>query len=138
MDSVIPFLKENAINIVAVVVLILFLYPKIRLITNKSVASISAEDAVELIKTQKDLVIIDVRTAAEFKTGHIQGAKNFPLGELLRRMKELEKFRGRPLLVHCASGNRSLRAVSILVKNKYGPIYHMNRGLVTWSYGLKR
>jgi len=138
MDSVLTFLKENGINFLAVAVLILFLYPRIRLITNKNVASISADDAAALIRTEKNLVILDVRTVEEFKSGHIQGAKNIPLGEIARRKKELEKYRGKPLLVYCASGRRSLRAVSILVKNKYGPIYNINRGLTSWNAGLKR
>jgi rhodanese-related sulfurtransferase len=134
----IAFLKENGINIVAVLVLILLIYPKIKLRMNKNVASITVDDAIELMKSTKDLVVIDVRTGEEYKSGHIQGAKNFPLGEIPRRLKELEKYRGKPLLVHCATGNRSSRAVAILLKHNYVPIYHMNRGLQGWSYGLKK
>ena len=137
MDSFIVLLKDNGLNIVAVLVLILLIYPKIKLRMNKNVASITADDAMTLMQTSRDLVIIDVRNPDEFKSGHIQGAKNFPLGDMPRRLKELEKYRGKPLLVHCASGSRSSRAVGILLKHNYGPIYHMNRGLQGWSYGLK-
>ena len=138
MDSMIAFLKENGINIVAVLVLILLIYPKIKLRMNKNVASITADDAVLLMKSTRDLVVIDVRTVEEYKFGHIQGARSFPIGEIPRRLNELEKYRGKPLLVHCATGSRSSRAVAILLKHNYGPIYHMNRGLQGWSYGLKK
>lgn len=138
MENILTFLKANGINILAVLVLILFLYPRLKLVFNKKIKNVSSDEALELIKSNKDLIILDVRTPDEFKSGHIQGAKNVPLGEIPRRMKELEKYRGKPLLVHCASGNRSIRAVGILLKNNYGPIYHMNRGLAGWNAGLKR
>ena len=52
-----------------------------------------------------------------------------PVSEIGLRITELEKFRNKPILVHCASGGRSPKAVNVLLKNKFGPIYHMNKKL---------
>ena len=42
------------------------------------------------------------------------------------------------MLVHCASGGRSPKAVNVLLKNNFGPIYHMNHGLSGFSGNLKK
>jgi len=73
----------------------------------------------------------------EFKSGHIQGAKSFPVGEIATRINDLKKYKDRPILVYCASGGRSPAAVRFLLKNDFNDIYHMKRGLVGWSYDLK-
>lgn len=91
-----------------------------------------------LIRDTKDLVILDVRSRGEYLTGHINGSKLMPVSEIASRITELEKFRNKPILVHCASGGRSPKAVSVLLKNKFGPIYHMNHGLAGFNGNLKK
>lgn len=56
--------------------------------------------------------IIDVRTPAEYKSGHIKGSVNVPLQELAGKLQELNK--NKPIIVCCASGMRSASATSIL------------------------
>ena len=115
---------NNLFNILAIVVIAYMFYPKIMIKFNKNVKNVSGQDAASLIRDTKDLVILDVRTMNEYKSGHINGANLMPVGEIASRIKELEKFRGKPILVHCASGGRSPKAVNLLLKNKFGPIYH--------------
>jgi rhodanese-related sulfurtransferase len=129
---------ENIFNALSVVLLVLILYPKLSIKFNKNVKNVSGSQAVDLIRDNKDLVVIDVRTKNEFKSGHINGAKLMPVSEMKSRISELEKFRGKPILVHCASGGRSPKAVKVLLKNKFGPIYHMNRGLASFSGRLAK
>ena len=59
-------------------------------------------------------VIIDVRTAFEFKSGHLQGSKNIPLDTLLSKIDELKKLNKKVITV-CRSGSRSATAKNILV-----------------------
>jgi len=129
---------ENIFNALSVVLLVLILYPKLSLKFNKNVTNVSGSQALDLIRDNRDLVIIDVRTKSEYKSGHINGAKLIPINEIGARIAELEKFRGKPILVHCASGGRSPKAVKVLLKNKFGPIYHMNRGLASFSGRLAK
>lgn len=109
-----------------------------RLIFSKNVKNVTAEEAYELMKSNKELVIIDVRTKQEYKGGHIPGAKSIPLNEISSRISEIEKFKDKPILVHCASGGRSPAAVKTLLKHGINNVYHMKHGLMTWSYGLKK
>lgn len=57
-------------------------------------------------------VLLDVRTPEEFRDGHLDGALNVPVSELEAHLDELPA--GRPLVVYCASGRRSARAVGLL------------------------
>lgn len=50
-------------------------------------------------------IIVDVRSKAEFNSGHVRGAKNIPLGELSAKINQLKK--GKTIITCCASGARS-------------------------------
>lgn len=56
--------------------------------------------------------IVDVRTAAEFTGGHVQGSMNIPLQEVPQRVEELRRMEN--LILCCASGNRSGQAARFL------------------------
>lgn len=123
--------------ILAAIILFYFLYKKFAFAFNKHVKNISAEKAYELIKENKDILILDVRTPAEFKSGHIKGAKSVPVANLNSNIAQLENYKDKPVIVHCASGGRSPSAVRVLLKNNFNQIYHMNHGIIGWRYGLK-
>ena len=129
---------NNLLTIIVVLLLGYMLYPKIMIKFNKNVKNVSGDEAASLIRDTKDLVVLDVRNKGEYQSGHINGSKLMPVGEIASRISELEKFRGKPILVHCASGGRSPKAVNVLLKNKFGPIYHMNHGLSGFNGNLKK
>lgn len=58
-------------------------------------------------------VILDVRTPAEFKSGHLKGARNIPLDSIRQKTAELKKL-NKPVITVCRSGSRSGLAKSIL------------------------
>jgi rhodanese-related sulfurtransferase len=60
-------------------------------------------------------MIIDVRTPAEFKAGHLPGSINIPLQEFQKRWKEIPMSED-PVVLCCASGNRSKIATQFLRK----------------------
>jgi rhodanese-related sulfurtransferase len=95
------------------------------------VANISATEAVLLLNRAKPLVL-DVRDAAEFATGHIQGAKNMPVAEIANRLKEIEKFKDKPVLVHCQKGMRGKAACAILKAQQFSTLQHLEGGLDAW------
>lgn len=72
-------------------------------------------DFKELIKN--GAIVIDVRTSAEFKSGHIKGAKNIPLNTITGKLKGVKQ--DQVIIAYCASGMRSASAVSILKANGY-------------------
>lgn len=58
-------------------------------------------------------IIVDVRTAGEYKSGHIPGSKNYPLDTIRSKVKDLKKL-NKPVITVCRSGARSGMAKSIL------------------------
>lgn len=66
----------------------------------------------EIIKTKKG-TIVDVRTPAEYRGGSVAGAVNIPLNEIPLRLDELKGLES-PLILCCATGNRSGQAANYL------------------------
>jgi rhodanese-related sulfurtransferase len=93
---------------------------------------VSAVEAVQLIN-RRDAVVLDVRTAAEYAGGHITGARNIPEAQLAERVKELERFKARPIVVSCASGARSVRAIAVLQKHGFTEVVNLRGGMGAWQ-----
>ena len=92
---------------------------------------ISTVDAVMLVNREK-AVLIDVSEPAEYAAGHAGGARNVPLDKLESSPSDLPKNKALPLVVLCASGARSARAVGILKKLGYDNARSLNGGLRAW------
>ncbi len=86
--------------------------------------------AVQMINKEKAQVI-DVCSAQEYAAGHISGAKNVPL-EQIASGKGLPNNKGIPLVVVCASGVRSGKAVAELQKMGYAKAQSLSGGLKAW------
>jgi rhodanese-related sulfurtransferase len=86
-----------------------------------------------MLINQKDAVVIDVREPGEFAQSHILNARNIPLGELAARMKELERFKERAVIVSCATGNRSGSAAALLRKNGFTNAVNLAGGVAAWQ-----
>jgi len=93
-------------------------------------AGVSPTEAVQLINREKAQVI-DVCSADEFKAGHLVGAKNIPLADLAGA-KGLPGNKTTPLVVVCASGARSSKAVSQLKGMGYDNAQSLRGGLAAW------
>ncbi|MCZ2127341.1 MAG: rhodanese-like domain-containing protein [Anaerolineales bacterium] len=94
-----------------------------------AIPSISADELNARLKSDKRVILLDVRQPQEFEQGHIAGAKLIPLGELSRRMNELPT--DREIVCVCASGNRSSSATKALVKAGYKAV-NMSGGMFAW------
>lgn len=89
-------------------------------------------EAIQLINSKR-AVILDVRLENEFKEGHIINAIHIPLGHIRDRIKELEKFKQRPIIVNCRTGNDSSKACSILRKQGFEMVHKLNGGIHAWQ-----
>lgn len=94
---------------------------------------LSVDGAEKLLAERKDITVLDVRTVEEYDMAHIPGAKNVSyLDEDFD--EKLKEFEGRPVLVHCAAGNRSVRAVMrMLAGGKFPEMYHLPAGFAGWQ-----
>lgn len=83
----------------------------------------------EILK--RDGCILDVREAAEYAFGHIEGAKSIPLGELKDRLDELDP--NEAIYVICRTGNRSDLAARILTEHGFKHVYNVLPGMTKWN-----
>lgn len=95
--------------------------------------NVTINEAEKIIKTDPKVVVIDVRTPEEFKTGHIAGAKNidFNGNDFEKQIEALDK--SKTYIVHCAAGGRSAQACKIIEQVKLPSVYHMNEGFKAWE-----
>ena len=91
--------------------------------------SISPKQAQTLILNDDNVSLLDVRTAEEYKSGHIRGAKLIPLNKLEANLDKLKADRDKKIVVYCRSGNRSVAASRILEKHGFVPL-NVKQGMV--------
>lgn len=95
------------------------------------VATISAQELKQLLTTNDKPILLDVRQPQEHKAKNIPGSVLIPLGELPSRMKELERYKNREIVVYCASGGRSSSACGILSQAGYS-VKNLSGGMMRW------
>ena len=78
-------------------------------------------------------LILDVRTSAEFNSGHVPNAVNIPHDELASRLVELDSEMDRPIVVYCKSGKRAGKAASVLLEGGYSEVFHLEGDMMAWS-----
>ena len=94
-----------------------------------------------LLINREDAHIVDVRETDEFAKGHLPDARHIPLSKLADRASEIEKFKGKPVIVCCASGMRSSRACGQLRKLGFENVHNLAGGLDAWvgaGYPIKK
>lgn len=80
-----------------------------------------------------EAVIVDVREQDEWDAGHIEGAIFIPLGQLEKRIAELDAYKGQTVILQCRSGRRSAAATGILTKAGFEKAHNMTGGILAWS-----
>lgn len=101
-----------------------------------------AADGVDVkqaqIMNQQGALLLDVREPEEYSAIHAPNAKLIPLGQINSRLKEIETYKDKPIVVMCRSGRRSAQAVSILREAGYTQVSNIIGGITAWeSNGLE-
>lgn len=102
----------------------------LKMIFGGSQTAMSAAEAKTFIDENKDVVVIDVRQASEYRSGHIPGAKLIPLSDLPQQMSSLPN--NKTILCVCRSGSRSGIAVRNLTSAGYKAI-NLQGGMMRWE-----
>lgn len=79
--------------------------------------------------------LVDVRSKQEFKSGHINGARNISVQMITREYQKLRK--DLPIYLYCASGKRSSRAAVYLRSKGFVEVFELKNGLKNWNGSLK-
>lgn len=113
--------------IVMAIMVAYFAYSKGWILTNFE--SITAERASQMIESDDNITILDVRTIEEYQKGHLRDAKLIPVSLLKENLDKLNSSKMRQIIVYCQSGNRSISASRILESNGFTP-FNVKGGIV--------
>ena len=94
--------------------------------------TITPQQAHTLLENDKNVFLLDVRTQDEFSKEYIEGAKLIPIQALSENLSQLQNVKSKKIIVYCHSGNRSVAASRILVKNGFTPL-NMKGGITQWK-----
>ena len=94
-------------------------------------SKIEPPEATRLMNHEKAL-LLDLRTAADFSSGHILNARNIPATELEGRQKELQKHKKSPIILCCNRDTDGIKAGRILKLAGYESIYSLKGGIEAW------
>ncbi|MBW2231345.1 MAG: rhodanese-like domain-containing protein [Deltaproteobacteria bacterium] len=98
---------------------------------SNEVPSISASLLHEQLESESAPVVIDVRTAGEYASGHIPGAVNIPFDQVAERIAEIDAPHG--VALYCMVGPRARKGESALLAVGYEKIFHLEGGLAAWQ-----
>ncbi|MCG8362905.1 MAG: rhodanese-like domain-containing protein [Pseudanabaenales cyanobacterium] len=93
---------------------------------------ISQADLAEQIEAKTAPIILDVRTAREYRAGHIPGAINIHYRELPERLEEVSALGGQEIVVYCERGIRANFAERTLQAAGFKSILHLDGDMVVW------
>lgn len=133
MQEFFTFLSDQWMLSVTFVVLFLMLLWSFIAPSVRGFAELKSIDIVKLINND-NTVVLDVRSENEFIEGHIVNAINIPTSYLAKRIDELEKHKGKALVVVCKSGARSKAACGMLRKAGFEDVVSLAGGILAWQH----
>lgn len=125
MPKTIVFISIAIIALIAIVLILTAKHP--------SYVKITPNQAYELMQSQNNCTVLDVRTPEEFSQGHIPGAILIPDYELAKRAEKELPDKNALILVYCRSGNRSRQAANTLLKLGYTNVKDFG-GIIDWPF----
>ncbi len=99
---------------------------------NADYIDMSAKEAFELSQ-QPDVLLLDVRTAAEHSRAKIKGSVLIPVQVMQQEFIKIKDHKNSKILIYCHSGNRSVTASKWLINNGFKNIYNLKDGIIDWA-----
>lgn len=96
-----------------------------------SSTDITPQDVKLMIDAGADFTLVDVREVHEYQICRIEKAQLIPLGELPKRLNELDK--NADIVMHCKMGGRSAKACDVLRANGFTKVRNMTGGILAWA-----
>ena len=104
----------------------------------KGYENIDGKQTEKLLNSDKDVLIIDVRSEYEYEKGHLLNAINLPYDDddFKSELNEIIDYKDKTVLVYCRSGNRSEKAAVKLVDNGFKNVKNVTDGVDEYDYKL--
>lgn len=131
MNEILDFLLQHW-QISALLIFVLVAYAGFEYMQSTNSEAISPEEAVLLINHQHG-VVIDVRTEAEFNTGHVLNAINIDQSELDAKFVKLNKYKHKPVILMCARGRRSADCLKRFKAHGFQEVFTVTGGINAWQ-----
>ena len=125
------FFLENWVLFLALVAVLVLLVFDPSAAGGSQARSVSPMELSRLVNHEQ-AVLIDTRSSEEFAAGHITKSRNIPLDDIESSAKKLEKFKKRPMVLICQSGNRAGKAAAKLRKLQFDKLFQLSGGLIEW------
>ncbi len=131
MQDIIIFINHHPLLTIAAAILFISLFI-VEFIRNKrSTFNLSPADATRLINYQ-NAVVIDVRPKEAYRKGHIVNAYSMTIDDIKNSPKKIEKFKNKPIILVCGTGQESPKIAAALLKQGYNT-YSLAGGMRAWS-----
>lgn len=128
----------NPIFVVALVAVAIVFFMAFKGIRQSNVfSSIDIKSFADKIKTEQGIIILDVRTPAEFAQGSIKGSINLDVNDLNFKDKISSFDKEKSYLIYCRSGMRSVKACNIMAENGFTKMFNLLGGYQAWSSNTK-
>ncbi|MEE2001932.1 rhodanese-like domain-containing protein [Alkalimonas sp. MEB108] len=86
-----------------------------------------------MLVNRQNATVVDIRPEADYKKGHITGAKHLPLNDIVQgQTKGLEKLKATPIIVVCQAGVSAQKAAAALAKQGCDPVTVLQGGMNSW------
>lgn len=105
------------------------------LITSAQVTAkdINQTQLQQVMQSEQQVILLDVRTVEEFEEAHIPKALNIPHKELAQRLAELSGAKNTQIVIYCRSGRRAEVAKQVLVKAGFNHLDHLSGDFNEWT-----
>jgi len=105
--------------------------------------TVDPADLCSTLEINKGYILLDVRSPGEFadtsafpsyNLGHLKGARNIDVGQLGKRLSEIQEYKNKPVFVYCSHSQRSRRAGKMLADSGFTNVFNINGGMTALHY----
>lgn len=91
---------------------------------------ISSLELNDIINNKEKIILLDVRTEAEYNTVRIPNSINIPVGDLDSQIDNLLPYKDEKIIIYCRSGKRSVYAAYLLDEYGFKNLYNLKQGII--------
>lgn len=111
----------------------MLVWPELSKLTGGGGGQVGTLEATRLLNQGANVLVLDVRDAADYAAGHLPRARNVPLKEIAGRAGEFAKYKAKPVIVTCKTGARSGAAARALRAAGFEQVYQLKGGVAAWQ-----
>ena len=132
MQEYLDFAQRHMLLVMGfVAILTMLIFTEMRRLT-QAFKMVGTNDAV-LLMNRGSALVLDVREAKEYSSGHLANAINIPVTTVVKRIGEITKYKDRPVLVYCRNDQRASMAARQLTKQGFDQVSVLKGGINTWT-----